>query len=268
MQLSSNEKARLKSKYGEWAVITGASSGIGLELASQLANAGFNLVINARNFSKLKSVEKELLSKHRVEIKIVDADVSNTEGVDKIIQATQGLNVGLLINSAGYGTSGLFIDTSLHQEMNMLRVNCEAVLSLTHYYAQQFVKQKRGGIILLSSIVAFQGVPYASHYAATKAYIQSLAEGLAEELGPLGVDVLAAAPGPVETGFAERASMNISNALVPAQIGIPILKALGRKTTILPGMLTKILAYALHTVPRWVKVKIMKKVMRRMITKR
>lgn len=261
MQLSLNEKDRLKNKYGQWAVVTGASSGIGLELATQLADAGFNLIINARNLEKLKAVETELKSKHQVEIKIIDADVSETVGIDKIIEATQGLNVGLLICSAGYGTSGSFLDTSIHSEINMLRVNCEAVLSLTHYFSQQFKQQRRGGIIFLSSLVAFQGVPYSANYAATKAYIQSLAEALAIELKPFGIDILAAAPGPVESGFGQRANMQMGKALKPSELGVPILKALGRQTNVVPGLLSKILVYSLRTVPRWAKIKIMQKVM-------
>ena len=261
MTLSNKEKLRLKSKYGNWAIVTGASSGIGLELASQLATAGFNLVINSRHIDKLEEVEKQLKVNTSIEIKIVASDVSETEGINKIIQSTQGLNVGLLIVSAGYGTSGNFIDGSLHSEINMLKVNCEALLSLTHYYSQQFAQQKRGGIILMSSMVAFQGTPFASNYAATKAYVQTLAEGLHVELKPHGVDVLAAAPGPVESGFSQRANIKMSMSLTPSQVGVPILKALGRKTTVLPGFLTKLLVYSLRTVPRWGKVKIMKKVM-------
>jgi uncharacterized protein len=261
MKLSNAEKSRLKNKYGEWAIITGASSGIGLELATQLANAGFNLVINARHLDKLQEVEKQLKAISNIEIKMVACDVADTEGIDEIIEATQGLNVGLLVVSAGYGTSGNFIDSSLHSEINMIKVNCEALLTLTHYYSQHFVQQKRGGIILMSSMVAFQGTPYAANYAATKAYVQTLAEALAVELKPKGVDVLAAAPGPVESGFSQRANMKMSMSLKPSQIGVPILKALGRKTTVLPGLLTKILVYSLRTVPRWGKVKIMAKVM-------
>jgi short-subunit dehydrogenase len=143
----------------------------------------------------------------------------------------------------------------------MLRLNCEALLTLTHHFAQRFVTQKRGGIILMSSMVAFQGVPYSANYAATKAYVQSLAEALAEELKPYGVDVLAAAPGPVASGFGQRANMKMNMSLTPQQVGIPILKALGRNTTVLPGFLTKFLVYSLRTVPRWGKVKIMKIVM-------
>lgn len=261
MKLSNKEKTRLKNQYGEWAIVTGASSGIGLELASQLAGAGFNLLINSRNLEKLQEVEKQLKHLATIQIKIVACDVATTEGINQIIQATNGLNVGLLILSAGYGTSGNFIDSSLHSEINMLRVNCEALLSLTHYYSQQFVKQGRGGIILMSSMVAFQGTPYASNYAATKAYVQTLAEGLAVELKPSGVDILAAAPGPVESGFSKRANMKMSTSLTPSQVGVPILRALGKKTTVLPGLLTKFLVYSLRTVPRWSKVKIMEKVM-------
>lgn len=261
MDLSNSDKAKLKAKYGEWAIVTGASSGIGLELATQLATAGLNLIIHSRHLDKLQEVERQLKSLASIEVKIVASDVSETTGIDAIIQASQGLDIGLLVVSAGYGTSGNFTGSSLHAEINMLRVNCEALLSLTHYYSQQFAQQKRGGIILMSSMVAFQGTPYAANYAATKAYVQTLAEALAVELKPKGVDILAAAPGPVESGFSQRANMKMSMSLTPQQVGVPILKALGRKTTVLPGLLTKFLVFSLRTVPRWGKVKIMAKVM-------
>lgn len=261
MRLPNSEKTRLKSKYGDWAVVTGSSSGIGLELATQLADAGFNLVIHSRHLDKLQEVERQLKSVSNILVKVVASDLSENEGVDKIIQAAQGLNVGLLILSAGYGTSGNFKDGSLHSEVNMLKVNCEALLSLTHHYSQQFVRQKRGGILFMSSMVAFQGTPYSAHYAATKAYVQSLAEALAVELKHHGVDVVAAAPGPVESGFSQRANMKMSMSMKPSQVGVPILKALGRKTTVLPGFLTKLLVYSLRTVPRWAQIKIMEQVM-------
>jgi len=261
MKLSDKEKNRLQNKYGERAIVTGATSGIGLELATQLADAGFNLIINSRHPDKLKSVQENLKSKYTVQINTVDADLSESEGVEKIIEASKHLNVGLLINNAGHGTSGLFVDSSLHAEINMLRVNCEAVLSLTHYFSRRFKQQKRGGIIFLSSLVAFQGVPYAANYAATKAYIQSFAEALAVELKPFGIAVLAAAPGPVSTGFEKRANMKMSRSLEPSKIGVQILKALGRKSTVLPGLLSKILIYSLRTVPRKSKVKIMQNIM-------
>ena len=260
MNLPNQEKQRLKNKYGDWAIVTGASSGIGLELATQLAAAGFNLILNARNEARLLTVEQQLKS-HNIAIKSVVADLSDKEGVEKIIQATQGLKIGLLINNAGFGTSGSFVDASLDLEVNLLRVNCEAVLALTHFFAKQFKQQGRGGIIFLSSLVAFQGVPYAANYAASKAYIQTFAEALAVELKPFGVDVLAAAPGPVETGFGQRANMIMDNAMLPEQLGVPILAALGKQTNVVPGLLSKVLTYALRTAPRFMKVKIMQKVM-------
>ena len=143
MTLSNQTKQRLKAQYGEWAIVTGASSGIGLELATQLATAGFNLIINARNQERLLTVEQQLKS-HNIEVKSIVADLSDKEGVEKIIQAAQGLKVGLLINNAGYGNSGSFVDASLDSEINLLRVNCEAVLVLTHFLPNN--SSKRVGV--------------------------------------------------------------------------------------------------------------------------
>lgn len=261
MQLSQKEKNRLKRKYGSWALITGATSGIGRELAMQLASAGFNLIINARQQNNLQLLSDCLQKEYSIKVNTVTGDISTPETIDSIIDCAKNIDTGLIALCAGYGSSGVFIDTSLHNEVNMLRVNCEAVLMLTHYFSQRFAQQKRGGIILMSSLVAFQGVPYSAHYAATKAYIQSLAEALACELKPYSVDVLAVAPGPVDSGFAQRANMKMSMSLKPEQLGAPVLKALGRKTTELPGTLSKILIYSLRMVPRWAKIKIMQKVM-------
>jgi uncharacterized protein len=261
MQLSTSEKNRLKNKYGTWAIVTGASSGIGLELAERLAESGVNLVLNARKKAPLEQIALDFRSKYHILTRIVAEDMSSTEGVKILIEQTQDLDIGLLVASAGFGTSGLFIKSNINEEVNMLRVNCEGLLQLTHHFSKKFAVNKKGGIILLSSMVAFQGTPFAANYAATKAYVQTLAEALAVELKPHNVDVLAAAPGPVQSGFSARADMKMSMFLTPQQVGIPILKALGRKTTVLPGLLTKLLVYSLRTVPRWGKVKIMKLVM-------
>jgi short-subunit dehydrogenase len=261
MKLSNKYKSHFRNKYGKWVVITGASSGIGLALAERLAETGLNLIINSRNKQILEKKADKLSSEYNVEVIPCAGDLSTTEGIEKVIAAAKGKEIGLFIPSAGFGTSGSFINSSLQEEINMLRVNAEAVLSLTHYFSQIFVRQKRGGIIFLSSIVAFQGVPYASNYAATKAYIQSFAEALSIELKPYGIDILAAAPAPVDTGFGKRADMRLNSAMNPKDIAVPILKALGKRTTVLPGFLSKLLSYSLKTVPRWAKVRIMKTVM-------
>ncbi|WP_019991248.1 SDR family NAD(P)-dependent oxidoreductase [Rudanella lutea] len=261
MTLSENEKKRLRNRYGSWAVVTGASSGIGRELAKQLASAGFGLVLVARREAVLAEVASELQQTYQTEVRLVLADLAGPAGVAALVKATESLGVGLLVASAGFGTSGQLVDADLEDEVDMLRVNCEALLRLTHEFGRRFAGQGRGGLILLSSMVAFQGVPFAAHYAATKAYVQTLAEGLSRELKPAGVDVLAAAPGPVRSGFGSRANMRMDMALEPEQVGVPILKALGRQTTVLPGWLTKLLVYSLQLVPRSIKVRIMEQVM-------
>ena len=265
MQLSNSEQSRLKTKYGTWAIVTGASSGIGRAIANCLAEAGFHLILNARRITPLEAFSTSLQAKYKIQTKVVPADLSKKEGVATVIQAANQLEVGLLVANAGFGTSGLFLNSDIVQEVNMLEVNCKAVLKLSHHFGQEFAAQKRGGIILLSSIVAFQGVPNAAHYAATKAYIQTLGEALAIELKKHNVDVLNAAPGPVESGFGERAKMDINSPLKPEDVAVPILKALGRRTNVLPGGFTKLLTYSLRTLPRWGKIRVMQQVMGGMI---
>jgi short-subunit dehydrogenase len=261
MSLSNSEQTRLQTRYGPWALVTGASSGIGRELARQLAGCGLHLVLVARRREALEAVAQECRQLSGGQVRVVVADVGTPAGIRAIFEETAPLNLGLVVAAAGYGTSGPFTGSVLDEEVDLLRVNAEAVLRLAHHYAGVFARQGRGGLILLSSIVAFQGVPFSANYAATKAYVQSLAEALARELKPRGVDVLAAAPGPVRSGFAARARMVLGAALTPEEIGVPILRALGRQTTVLPGRLTKLLIYALRTVPRWGKVRIMQQVM-------
>ena len=261
MGLTNSEKKRLLSKYASWACVTGASSGIGEAMARELAEAGFNLVLIARRQSLLEILAAELEQRHKVKTVILATDLSEPQQLAEACSRMEDLDVGLFVAAAGFGTSGLFPDGDLVQELNMLQLNCAAVMHMTHYFCRRFRERGSGGIVLFSSIVAFQGVPYAAHYAATKAYIQTLAEALRVEMKPFGVDVLAAAPGPVKSGFEERADMKMDLALAPQQVAAPILRALGRRTTSYPGLLTKFLTYSLKMTPRFGKVKIMTRVM-------
>lgn len=261
MRFSNHLKQRLIDRYGPWALITGASSGIGKELAERLAEAGLNVVLTGRNEEVLRDFGDALEVECKIIVEVVVADMASTSGIYTLIEKIGELPLGLFVASAGFGTSGQFVHSPLEQEIRMLKVNALAVLMLTHYFARRFAEQKKGGIILMSSIVGFQGVPNATHYAATKAYVKSIGEGLHYELKPYNVDVLTAAPGPVNSGFAAVANMELGNVLQPADIGIPILKAFGRKSTVFPGRLTKILIFGLRTVPRWGKIWIMKVVM-------
>jgi short-subunit dehydrogenase len=184
--------------------------------------------------------------------------------VATLVAQTQDLDVGLLVASAGFGAAGVLIESPLEQMVEMLHVNCRALLALTWHFGRRFAQQRRGGIVLLSSIVAFQGAPFTAHYAATKAYVQSLAEALSVELKPLGVDVIASAPGPTQSGFADRAGLKMGKALNAGDVAEATLRALGHKSTVLPGFLSKLILLALAPLPRWARVKIMGSVMKSM----
>mgnify|MGYP001795544153 CR=1 FL=1 len=261
MEISKGFSATFKQKYGPWALVTGASSGIGAAFCQQLAALGLNVILIGRNKRKLYALSENIEEEHQVITEIFTTDLSSPIGVQKLIEEIKRVPVGLYVGSAGFGTSGLFHQSDLAQEMGMLQVNSMALMMLTRHFTNAFVEQKRGGIILMGSTVGFQGTPYSSHYAATKAYVQSLAEGLYHELKPSGVAVLAVAPGPVNSGFAEVANMQMGNTLQPKDVVLPALKALGKRHTVFPGTLTKILIAGLRTVPRWGKIRIMKLVM-------
>ena len=215
----------------------------------------------ARRQSKLEELADQLGNQYETETKIITADLASSEGVQLVLDQSKGIDIGLFVASAGFGTSGAFLKSNLEEELDMLQVNCNTVLKMTHHFAQQFASRQKGGIILMGSLVGFQGAPYAAHYSATKAWNQTLAEALSVELKPMGIDVLSAAPGPVNSGFGKRADMQMGNAQKPENIAPSILKALGKKQTVLPGSLTKFLVYSLRTLPRWGKVRVMKLVM-------
>jgi short-subunit dehydrogenase len=248
------------SKYGEWAVVTGASSGIGRSLAGQIAQRGIHPVLVGRNSLALRDLAQQIQTPSQVLV----ADLAKPEGREAVIRATKDLPVGLLVNSAGFGLGGSFLQTSFSEESEMVEVNCQALLELTHHFAARFAKQRRGGMLLLSSIVAFQGVAWSANYAATKAYVQSLAEGLAIELAPHGVDVVAVAPGPTSTGFAARAGMDLGKAESASVVAREALDALGRRRQAVTGFQAKFLHAALSTAPRPLRVRIMANVMRSM----
>lgn len=252
---------RLRARYGPWAVVTGASSGIGRAMAQHLAAAGLDLVLVARSEGVLDRLADELSKRFGVDTRVVATDLSREGGTRAVEDATLTLDVGLLVAAAGFGTSGPFLEASLDSELEMLDVNCRAPLTMSLHFGRRFAQRGRGGLVLMSSIVGFQGTPNAAHYAATKAFVQTLAEALHVELAPLGVDVLSSAPGPVDSGFAARAGMRLGRALRPEDVARSTLDALGRKSTVYPGPLTKLLTFSLAPLPRRGRVRIMGRVM-------
>lgn len=252
---------RLRERYGPWAVVTGASDGIGRELARCLAEARINVLIVARRHAALAALATELRAAADVEVRVLAADLSRSDGIQAVLAGTRDLDVGVLVAAAGFGTSGAFAELPVAEELAMIDVNCRAVVELSHAFAERFVARGRGGIVLMSSLLAFQGVPRAATYAATKAFVQTFAEGLRRELAPRGVDVIASAPGPIHSGFAARAHMTMAFAQTPTAVAAATLRALGRRTTVRPGWLSKLLEVSLAILPRWGRVRVMQLVM-------
>jgi short-subunit dehydrogenase len=223
-----------------------------------------NLVLVARRAERLTALGALLAAEHGVETVTHVADLGGMAAVQQLADDTAGLDVGLLIAAAGFGTSGPLLDASLDEEVEMIALNCASVVAQTWLFGRRFAARRRGGIVLLSSLLAFSGVPRAANYAATKAYVQSLAEGLRLELSAAGVDVIASAPGPVHSGFARRANMQMSLAVQPDVVARVTLDSLGRKTTVRPGALSKLLGWSLATAPRWAQSIILGQVMKSM----
>jgi hypothetical protein len=248
-------------RYGPVAVVTGASDGIGRAMAQALAAQGFDLILAARREAVLASLAADLSARHGVAAEPVAVDLAAADGPAALLAATAQREVGLLVAAAGFGGSGPLVGARLEDELEMLQVNCAAVLALSHGFGTRFAARGRGGIVLLSSLLAFQGVPGAANYAATKAYVQTLAEGLRAELRPRGVAVVAAAPGPIRSGFAARAGMTMGLAGSPEVVARETLAALGRRTTVRPGWLSKGLEASLALLPRAGRARILGRVM-------
>jgi short-subunit dehydrogenase len=251
-------------RYGPWAVVTGGSSGIGRAIAVELARKGLNIVLVARSRAALDALADEVAARFGVEARAVATDLGRNGALEAIAAATRDLDVGLLVAAAGYGTSGAFLDSSPGTERDMLAVNARAVFDAAHHFGGRLARRGRGGVILLGSVLGFQGTPWSAHYAATKAYIHALGEALRVEWAPLGIDVLVSAPGPTRSGFSERSGMTAAAALDPAVVARATVSALGRRAIVLPGALSKLLGWSLATLPRRARVRVMGRVMHRM----
>jgi uncharacterized protein len=260
----SGSQRKSAPRYGSTALVTGASDGIGEAFARELARGGYNVILVARREDRLRALADVLKSEHGVQAHVIAADLGKTEDVARVVAATATEDVAMLVAAAGFGASGAFVEQPLEPELDMIDVNCRAVVALTHAFAQRFIQRGSGGIVLFGSLVGFQGVPRAANYAATKAFIQTFVEGLRPELKLLGVDVISVAPGPVASGFAARANMVMGAAAKPASVPREVLAALGRKTTVRPGFLSKALEALFLGLPRGARTLIMTQVMKSM----
>jgi short-subunit dehydrogenase len=192
---------------GKWALVTGASAGIGVALARELAGHGAKLILTARRKDRLDSLAAELSAKG-TEVRIVIADLNDPAAPRQIYDATEGagLTVDILINNAGLGQFGEFYKSPVEQELSQVRVNCEAVVRLTRLFLPRMVERRRGWVLIVASTASFQPLPYLNTYAATKVFDRFFAQGLAAEVARFGVKVTALCPGPTESEFSQVAN--------------------------------------------------------------
>lgn len=239
---------------GKWALVTGASAGIGVALARELARHGAKLVLTARRKDRLESLAAEFAAQG-VETRIVVADLNDPAAPQQIYDATEGtgLAVDILINNAGLGQYGAFSSSQPEQEFSMVRVNCEAVVRLSRLFVPRMVERRRGWVLVVASTASFQPLPYLATYAATKVFDRFFALGLAEEVAPYGIHVTALCPGTTESEFFEVAragvfrTRKLQSAEEVARIGLAAL--LRGQRTILPKLSGRFTAFLVRFLP-------------------
>jgi len=238
---------------GKWALVTGASAGIGVALARELASHGAKLILTARRRDRLESLAAELTA-NGTEVRIVVADLNDPAAPEQIFAATEGagVTVDILINNAGLGQFGAFCQSPVEQELSQVRVNCEAVVRLSRLFVPCMVERRRGWMLVLASTASFQPVPYLTTYAATKAFDRFFALGLAAEVARFGVKVTALCPGSTDSEFFEVARsqafrQHVQSAPDVARLAI---SALSRgQRTILPSFSGRLSALLVRFLP-------------------
>ncbi len=240
-----------QENYGEWALITGASSGLGKEFAKQIAKKGFNTILIARSKKSLEDLSLSIKTEYKVETKIIVADLKEDNQIQTIIDECKALDVGLLINCAGLALSNEYLDNKIEDEIDILNVNVKAPMVLSHFFAQKMRTQKKGGIIFVSSIMALAGASSWANYNATKAHNLLLSEGLGQELKKDNIEVLALTPGTIQTGFQRTSNTNIDlGSLDVKDVVSDGLNSLGQKRTVTSGFKNKIIAFLTRITPR------------------
>ena len=225
---------------GSTVLITGASKGLGLVFAEELAARGSDLVLIARSKDALEILAARLTARYGVKCYVIAADLADPKAIDDIFAelSEQGLLVDLLINNAGLGLSGHFLDHAHSKEQASIQVNVQALVGLSHRFGQAMSVRGRGGIINIASNAAFQPLPYMATYAASKAFVLHFGEALQHELAPKGVRVMTACPGPTATSFFEGTPTTMSDRSfdTPAMVVRGILRAFDQgKAVAYPG---------------------------------
>ena len=249
--------ANAENFNGKWALVTGASSGIGAELARELARHGAKLILTARRRDRLEALAAELAAKGTV-VHVVRADLNDPNGPQQIYDATDGLRgagftIDILVNNAGLGQFGAFQTNPIEQELSQVRVNCEAMVRLSRLFVPRMVERRRGWVLILASTASFQPLPYFATYAATKALDRFFALGLAAEVARYGVKVTALCPGPTESEFFDvsRAGVFKGSGTQPAsEVARLAIAALARgQRLIIPNFAGRLMAFFVRFFP-------------------
>jgi len=244
-------------RYGPWAVVTGASEGIGRSGVLELARQGYRIILVARSGAKLQAAAELATKEGSPEVRVITANLAKEDSIPTFMAEIAELDYGLVFHAAGLGTTGPWAESDWAAEENQWALNTGATWRMAHAVTQRWKGRRTGGLVLFGSFYSFQGVPNQAHYAATKAYVQTLAEGLHGDLKPLGIDVLSAAPGPVRTPFLEKAGLASPMGDNVDVVARDILRALGRKATVRPGFWGKIMGLLLGPAPRRLRTAIM-----------
>lgn len=254
-----------KVRFGPWAVITGASSGIGKEFAQQLAADGLNLVLVARRLALLNEIGNALAKEFGIQYLAIEADLANENSIEIITKATDGLDIGLLISNAGTGRPGKFLSFEENDLKYILQLNAISHLMLTHYFARRLAKRGKGGVLLTGAMGATDGVPYMANEAGTKGYIQSLGKSLHTEFKEFGLHITVLVTSPTETPVLGKLGFNKDKIpMKPVSASQCVKEALlalrSNRITILPGLKYRIMnALVPGSLARKMTGKIMKK---------
>ncbi|MGH7951557.1 MAG: SDR family NAD(P)-dependent oxidoreductase [Limisphaerales bacterium] len=256
----------MKDAICETVLITGASSGIGLELAKCFAADGCKLILLARNQNALKNLAEELRRAHKIQTIVLTADLSPPETPKRIFNelSAQNISVDILVNNAGFGASGAFADLPLSRQLEMLQVNIVALTELTRLFLPGMIKRKRGGILNVASVAGFLTSPNMAIYYATKAFVLSFTEALAEELSETNLTVSVLCPGPTETNFGKIARGEKARPVQISKMPAKTVARIGhrdfrnRKIISVPGFKNRVLIFLIRLFPRRFVCKITK----------
>ena len=251
----------------ETALVTGASSGIGEDLARLIAAGGRNVVLLARSVDKLQALAHQLSTAHGIESTVLAADLADGGAASEIARtlSARGIAIDMLVNNAGFGTAGSFASEDPRVQQDMLQVNVVALTALTRTFLPGMLERKRGRILNVASTAAFQPGPFMTVYYASKAYVLSFSEALAEETAGTGVTVTCLCPGPTDTGFQSRAQIeksrlfNLSRPMKSSDVARAGYEAmLAGRRLVIAGAMNKIVAQSIRVTPRALALKVVR----------